>query len=243
METIDDLVKAAISDLFPDHIVPDENNVGEDGILFKAPDHAILDSRILIERKSRNTANDSKLYRKLQNIAKGQGQPFSAFGTINLGHVIQSLPDPKKATQSMIGYQTQKMLEKVKDARKQFDSFIENTGLVGPLCVLIYSDNTEITSTTEPDEYALGKKMGGFDESKDVTGVIDAIIFIKHPKFVIDKGNNSWFKCLIKSRLEHSELKLVNRLCSDLHLRLSQHPTISPELQKIKMKRLTPVIV
>ncbi len=83
--TTDDVVRMAIEDLFPDQAIPDENNYLSKGKQHKAPDHSILDGRILIERKSRNTEDNSQFYYKLVEIAKAQGQPFYGVGRFNLG--------------------------------------------------------------------------------------------------------------------------------------------------------------
>src|SRR5687768_4198449 len=89
---LDALVRQAIAEGFPTQTFPDENNRLPTGLRFKAPDHSLLDGKILVERKSRYTVDRSQFHDKLQQIAAKQGVRFEGYGTSNLGRVLDHLP-------------------------------------------------------------------------------------------------------------------------------------------------------
>jgi hypothetical protein len=72
--SVDDVVRMAIDDVFPGQTIPDRDNRRADGSQFKAPDHAILDKRVLIERKSRNGEDNSRFLREVTGNRRATGK-------------------------------------------------------------------------------------------------------------------------------------------------------------------------
>ena len=104
IKTLDGLVKASILEWFPDGTVPDENNFLPNGSQYKAPDHSILDGKILIERKARTITDKSQFYEKLVKISTSQGRPIFAFGKFNVAEAIKKMPDPVSANRIFSEY-------------------------------------------------------------------------------------------------------------------------------------------
>lgn len=242
METVDDIVRMSIEDVFPDQTIPDHENYLPNGNQFKAPDHAILDGKVLIERKSRNTVDQSQFYYKLTEIAQSQGKPFYGYGKLNLGKIIETLPDPDDATRKMVDFSMNQMMKAVREAMRKFEEYSKHVKDIGQLRILAISDNTQILGANDTEEYFFGRKMGGLDHCKDETGPIDSIIFVKHPRYVFDQPNSYWFKCLIKRRLSSEDSDIVNRVSAALHNRIARHASFFPEVDKIKAGRFRPLI-
>lgn len=215
--SIDDLVRASIGQLFPDQSIPDENNFRPDGTQYKAPDHAVLSERVLIERKSRNPTGGQSVYEKLRAIAASQGAPFHGFGKLNTASIISSLPDPDTANRQMVDFLLGQTLIAVRKAKKKFSEYDAVKGVPGQIRMLVISDNSDIHESTAAIEQFLGRKMGGYDRSHDVTGLIDAVLFVKDPRFTIDEENSYWFKVLAKGTLQPDDFRLVGNIAGALH--------------------------
>lgn len=242
-ETVDDIIRMAIEDVFPDHVVPDADNFLPDGTQYKAPDHAILGGKVFIERKSRNAVDNSQYYYKLEEIAKAQGRPFFGFGLLNLGNIIKTLPDPDEANRQMVDFMLNQLMKSIRDARRKFEEHSRHIAEAGQLRILILADNSEISGANATEEHFLGRKMGGYDKAKDETGLIDAIIYLKHPKFVWDREDSYWFKCLIKGHLSPTDRDTISRIAAALHQRIAHHASFYPEVIKIRAGRFRPLVV
>jgi hypothetical protein len=212
----------AIEDLFPDQTIPDENNYLPDGNQFKAPDHCILNGSVLIERKSGNAVDNSQFYQKLSDIAKEQGHAFYGFGKFNLGHLIKELPDPAAASRKMTDFMLSQTWKRVSDARRKFEEYAAHCQNEEQSRLLIFSDNSTIKSSTAMHEYFLARKMGGFENS-DQTGIIDAIIFVKDPRLVLDEPNSYWFKFLVKGRVSKDAKDKLTQVVLNLHNRIAHY--------------------
>lgn len=241
--TVDDVVRMAIEDVFPKQTIPDRDNFLPDGRQFKAPDHAILEGKVLIERKSRNTVDNSQFYYKLQEIAEDQGRPFFGFGTHNFGQIIKTLPDPEDASRKMVDFMLNQTMKSIRNAKRKFEEHARHAGDNGELRMLFISDNSEMAGSNASDEHFIGRKMGAYSEREDETGLIDAIVMIKNPAFVFDEQNSYWYKCLIKRRLDPSNSEIVNRVASALHHRISHYGPYRSDFLNIRRERYRPLIV
>jgi hypothetical protein len=241
--SVDDIVRMAIEDVFPEQTIPDQDNFLPDGTQHRAPDHSILDGKVLLERKSRNAVDDSQFYYKLQEIAKSQGAPFIGFGQMNLANIIKTLPNPAEANRKMVDFMLNQMMKTIRDAARQFEEHSKHIENAGQVRILAISDNSEIRSSNATDEYFVGRKMGGVDGTKDETGLIDAIILIKHPIHVIDEPNSYWFKCLLKKRLAPEDNEIVTRVSSALHHHIAHYATFFPEVKKVRAGYFRPLVV
>jgi hypothetical protein len=234
MTSVDDVVRMALEDLYPGHRIPDTDNYLPSGDQHKAPDHELMGGKVLIERKSRNTADNSQLYRKLQEIASAQGQSFFALGTVELGNVIRSLPDPDAATRKLTDYSMSQAFKRVREAKKKFEGYHSHVQNDVAVRIVIVSDNSDLLATNDADEYFFGRKMGGAG-NKDETGVIDAIILIREPAYVLDRVNSYWFKCLIKGRLPLADRMIVESVSMSLWNRIAHYEPYVSALSKVKV--------
>lgn len=218
---VDDVVRMSIEDLFPDQTIPDENNQISRGRQHKAPDHLILGGLIAIERKSRNAIDRSQFYGKLQEIASQQGVPFYGFGKLNLKTIIRQLPDPDDATRKMTDFMMNQVLKTMRSSGKKFEEYAQFAPQVDQARVLIISDNAKIREGTAAIEYFIGRKMGVLNAQDDNVKEIDAIFYVKDPRYTIDEPNSYWLKALVRQFI--SDIKRQNVLCfaSVLHQRIS----------------------
>jgi hypothetical protein len=215
--SLNERVKKSIEAIFPQHIAPDRENHLPGSVQHKAPDYSVLDGKLLIELKSRHRHDDGDIYEKLLSIAAAQGKLFRAYGSINMGQIIKILPDPEQANRAIADYFMSQTLKSIRKARKQFDDYQTHKRVTECVRPLIFSDETDGWGSNDWIEHFLGRKMGGYDPKEDVTGSIDAIMFLQDPRQVWCGPNNYWFKCLIKKRLRLSEISLIRSLASALH--------------------------
>ncbi|NTF87639.1 hypothetical protein G6L46_10935 [Agrobacterium rhizogenes] len=223
MITVDDVVRMAIEDLFPDQSIPDQNNHVGKGRQHKAPDHLILNGKIAIERKSRNTIDQSQFYKKLQEIAAQQGAPFWGVGRLNFKAIIDQLPDPKDASQKMTDFMMNQVMKTMRKSQKKFEEYAQFVPQEGQARVLIISDNTEIRQGTAAVEYFIGRKMGALDAGDDQVKAIDATFYVKDPRCTIDEEDSYWFKAISRACLSQEKQQNVNGLASVLHHRISRY--------------------
>lgn len=221
--SVDDVVRMAIEDLFPDQTIPDENNHLPDGSQHKAPDHLILDGAIAIERKSRNSVDQSQFYEKLREIAFEQGAPFWGVGRINLKVVLRQLPDPESATRKLTDFVMNQVTKTVRKAEKKFSEYERFVPRAGQLRILVIADNTEIREGTAAAEYFLGRKMGAISSADDRAAILDAIFYIKDPRFTLDEKDSYWFKALVRKRLGPNQMEKLNVFISGLHHRVAHY--------------------
>ncbi len=122
----------------------------------------------------------------------------------------------------MADFMMRQTMKSVANARKKFEDYSKHVP-GEPVRIVMISDNTEIRSSTATEEHFLGRKMGALAASEDETGLIDAIFFIKNPKFVFDDDNSYWFKCLVKRRLNKDNRELVENVSRAFHFRISHY--------------------
>lgn len=243
MISVDDIVVMAIEDLFPDQTIPDEDNHLPGGQQHKAPDHAILGGRVLIERKSRNGSGNVKIKEWFDKESTKQNRKIHAYGMQNLSNLIAKLPDSRQANLAMIEFVLRQSLRSVKEARKKFEDhalYIDNSPR---LRITILSDNTDTQSSNDFEERYFGGRMGGYSPDHDVTGIIDALILVRHPKFTIDGINSYWFKCLIKKRIVGADYEMIRKVADALYYRLASYAEYLPHLSSFQLGSYAPMIV
>jgi hypothetical protein len=233
----------AIEDVYPGQTIPDENNFFPDGTQYKAPDHSILNGKMLLERKSSNAVDNSRFYYKLQEISVSQGLPIFGVGQNNISNMISALPKPAEASQKITDFMLNQMKKTIKKAVKKFEVHSRHIENAMQLRTLIISDNSEIRLATAFVEYFVARMMGGVEGSNDETGLIDAIILVKHPAYVLDEPNSYWFNCLIKKRLTPADQEIVMDVASALLHRIADHPTFFPEVKKVQIGYYQPWVV
>lgn len=241
--TVDDVVRMAIEDLFPNHIVPDQRNHIRKGWQHKAPDHLIMDGAIAIERKSRNAVDRSQFYKKLQEIATEQGYPFWGVGKLDIKAIIRALPDPEEANKRMADFMMNQTMKTVRSAHKKFVEYAASVPRQGQIRVLIISDNTTIRGGTASIEYRLGRRMGALPDFDDEFPIIDSIFYIKDPRFTLDEENSYWFKALVRNQLEHSQFSLVSNLSTVLHHRVMHYGPYFDAARRFKISSLQHCLV
>lgn len=236
--SVDDVVRMAIEDLFPDHSIPDQQNHLCKGKQHKAPDHLILGGEIAIERKSRNAVDRSRFYEKLQEIAKEQGAPFWAVGRINLNSVIRQLPDPASATREMTDFFMNQVMKTIRKSQKKFADYVKFVPRDGQVRVLILSDNTKIKEGTASFEYFIGRKMGAIDVNDDQAKIIDAIFYIKDPRYTIIEPDGHWFKAIVRKHLTAAQHESISCLVETLHHRISNYEPYIEAAKKFNLASL-----
>lgn len=213
---LDDLVNRAIHSLFRNPVSPDESNYLPNGQQHKDPDHAVLDGKVLIERKSRTAIDDGAMYAKLSAIAAEQGRPFRAYGRISASRIIMGLPDPEKADREMADYVFGQFFKRVKDARRQFEEYRNFETFPPILRILILTVESNYRYSSSLYERNLGRKMGGYGDA-DETGLIDCIYVVLNPSQLMVEPRSYWFKCLMKSRLTEDQRVLANGIARRIH--------------------------
>lgn len=240
--TLDDVVRMAIEDLYPDQSIPDENNYLPGGKQFKAPDHSIMGGAVLIERKSGNPVTGSRYYEKLSEIAREQGAPFYAVGRFNMGQVIRSLPDPDLANRKLVDYMLNQTWKRIGQARRKFEEYAQHVDINDAACVLVYSDNSDLKASTAAYEHFLSRKMGGANGDEDQTGRINAICFVKDPRFVLRGPESYWFKCILKNNVSGEQVKNVSAFVGALHHRVAHyadyHSSALADADRFRMLRV-----
>ena len=239
--TVDDVVRMAIEDLYPNHKIPDEDNNVRKGVQHKAPDHLILDGKIAIERKSRNATDNSQFYEKLQEVAAAQGKPFFAVGRINHSAVIRQLPDPDDAKRKVTDFMMRQTMKTMRNSQKKFAEYGRYVPDPSRSSVLIISDNTTILGSTGTAEYFIGRKMGAINPDDDQTPDIDAIVYIKNPLYTLDVSRSYWFKALIRSAISQEKKLNVGIFVAALHHRVGHYAPFFQAARNFKNCRFQPV--
>lgn len=243
MITVDDVVKMAISDLYPGHTVPDANNFREDGTRFKAPDFGLFGEKILIELKSRNAKDQSQFYDLVQKIASEQGAGLVAYGEGDIQRLVRLLPDPVSANKRLIYFCYGQSRKMAREARRKFEDYEKHRPRPGAIRVLIVSDNTEITATNDAEEAFFGEKMGARDVRNDDLGMIDAVMLIKDPRRVIDRENSYWFKCLLRQRVTGAGHAALIGVVESLRLRISNYAPYVGAIESVRLGEFRILVV
>jgi len=235
VRTLDAAVRAAITGLFPGGATPDKENFRLDGTQYKAPDHEVWNGRLLIERKSLNAVDNSQYYEKVADIARGQGKPMVGYGMFDVSKMITAMPDPAGANRKFVDYVTNQLKKSIREARKKFDEHGDVTGRKFSARVLIISDHAEMRSTTDAVEYVIGERFIRSRRGSGDTGLIDAIIYVKNPRYVFLRENSYWFKCVIRREAVASLRKDIEILSLGLHEWLAKYEfSVSPELNQTR---------
>jgi hypothetical protein len=237
---LDEMVVAAILKLFPDGTAPDENNYSADGLQYKAPGHELMSGRVLIERKTLNAVDNSQFYAKLAEIAKQQGKPFFGYGRLNFANIIDALPDPEAAGRKMTDFMLNRLNKNVGASRKKFDSHLKHTGKLDCARIVLIMDQSEILMHTDWVEYFIGKLFIKQRSGKFNAGLVDGIIYIKNPKYVLGGKNSYWFKCLIKEEAQGNVRALVLQVSQMIyeHLKLEHFSSFSEKFGKSRYRPL-----
>ncbi len=225
--SLDEMVVVGITQLFPNAKTPDADNYLTSGLQHKAPDHEVMGGALLVERKTLNAVDDSQFYEKLVKIAARQGKPFRGYGRLSSASVIRGLPDPDAASRGMTDFTLNQLKKSVGEARKQFDSHLEHVGEANRARLVTILDQSEVPTFTDWIEYFIGnlfvkQRNRGFN-----AGLIDSIVYIKHPSYVLSGENSYWFKCLIKKEAAASATERILMFSQCLHDYLNSNHLVS----------------
>jgi len=209
MINVDKVLELSLEAVYPNHRRPDEQNYISGHRQYKAPDHEVASGKILIERKSRNAKDDSQFYEKLKSIAKSQGCNIVALGLFNLDDAFKLLPDPESARREILNYTMNQMFKRLREAQRKFSDYMKFNDDNNQLKLVIISDLSEIYSSTAGFVHRFGEKMGARRQSDDAFPLIDGIIFIKDPRYVLERENSFWFNFLIRERVYQNKKELI----------------------------------
>ncbi|MEP3350182.1 MAG: hypothetical protein ABJM86_03070, partial [Hyphomicrobiales bacterium] len=227
--SIDEIVIKAIKNTFPDMTVPDENNFISKGKQYKAPDHSCWSGKILIERKSLNPKNDTRIGEKVLKIAEKQGKEFVAFGQFNVRKIVQQLPDPAQANRELTDYGHRRLEERLRETDKKFEDYAKHQIEPQSINILIVSDHSEIEGNTDSTEYYIGRRMGGLQKSDEIAPNVHAVFYIKHPNYVWDRKDSYWFLSLSRESLGSHMNELIDSLANNIHDQIKTFPNFWPE--------------
>ena len=216
MINIDKVLEISLEAIYPNHRRPDDQNYISENRQYKSPDHEVASGEIRIERKSRNAKDDSQFYEKLKYIAKSQGRNIVSLGLFNLDDAFKLLPDPDSAHREMINYTMNQMFKRLREAQKKFSDYMKFNDDNGQLKLVIISDLSEIYSSTAVFVHRFGERMGARRQSDDAFPLIDGIIFIKDPRYVLERENSFWFNFLIRERVYQSKKELIKEFCESI---------------------------
>ena len=240
--SLDAMIRAIIETM-PDHYAPDEHNRREDGKRYKAPDHSAFGGYLLIERKSRPDGVNSKLFKRLEAIGRGQGWRGGAYGMQRIDRLIADFPHPVAANRKVTDYALGQMLKQLKEAKRKFVDFAKHNDTSRSVRIVVVSDHSTDPGGNAADEAFIGRKMGGYDPSSDELSPIDAIILARHPRYVFDEENSYWLKCLMRGRLSERDRGNVVQLASVIHDTLASLPDFMNALERVRRGRFRPLIV
>lgn len=240
--SLDAMIKTII-EAMPNHFAPDEYNLFKDGRRYKAPDHSVFAGYLLIERKSRSDKVSDKVFRRLDEIGRGQGWQGGAYGMQRIDRIMADFPDPIAANRQITDYALGQMLKQLKEAKKKFVEFAPHNPAAHSVRVVIVSDLSTQLGSNAADEAFIGRKMGGYGFEADELRPIDAVILLKHPRYVFDEENSYWLKCLIKASLNQRDRDNVIQLACVIGDTLSALPDFSEALGKIRHSWFRPLIV
>lgn len=218
MVDLDKILELSLESIYPNHRRPDDQNYISGNRQYKAPDHEVAYGKILIERKSRNAKDDSQFYEKLKSIAKSQGRNIFSFGLFNLNDAFKRLPDPDSAQREMLNYTMNQMFKRLTEAQKKFSDYMKFNDDNDQLKLVIISDLSEICSSTAVFVHRFGERMGAKRQSDDAFPLIDGIIFIKDPRYVLEKENSFWFNFLIRERVYQNKKELIEKFCESIRI-------------------------
>lgn len=229
--TLDELFASAIQKLDPNGTIPDEDNYLNKSKQFKAPDHAIFGGQVLIERKTRVSIDDGQFATKLNKIAQKQGTGLHILGQTSSKLAINQLPDAQIAMREFGDYFMNQTRKTIGKTRKKFDDYKRHVSCENATKLLVISDHSFLEGETCGIEHALGILMGAYNESQDVAGCLDAIIYAQNPQYVWDRENGYWFISLVRE-YPPQKAEIAAKVSEALHNILCSTDTISPHLPK-----------
>jgi hypothetical protein len=239
---LEEITENAIKLLYPDYIQPDHDNYLSPSTQYKSPDFAVLQESVLIELKSRKAIDDGKYSEKLVDIAQSQSVQINGFGLVNFGCFIRRLPDPQKAERKLLDYMMNKIMKSAREANAKFSSYEKHTEKYPSARITVISDNLAMISETYSIEYYLARKLSSIDSMDDSLSHTDAIIFLKDPKFVMDRDNSYWFKCICKRTSRDITKENVLSFSKSLHDFLILTDELSSSAQNFRIGKYRPVL-
>lgn len=241
--SLNDVVKMAIEDLFPDQIEPDKLNYLPDGNQHMAPDHEFMDGTIAVERKSILPNSTQKMYLKLQEISRRQGDPMIGVGQFNASSFTNRLPDPEAAVREFNDYLYSQTLKRLRDAAKKFVGYVNATNTSAQTRVVVLSDETPLLGSNASTEAYLVRKFRTVESLRHKSTPIHCIIYIKNPRYVMDIEHSYWFKSLIRSDIECSHIEAANFFSDHLHAKILAYVPYAAVFNKIQNGRYQPVLI
>ncbi len=201
------LFQFSVEKLFPDFDRPDTENVLHGGVQYRAPDYSLMGGRLLIELKSINPTK--KVHERLEAISERQGKKAMIYGTANAESVFRNLPNPDAARTKLTDEIRNKVHKCLNAAKDQFSRFVPHQPYASPVRLVGITDNSsDALVNTEIYEYEIGRLLGGDSKARTKLGLIDAVVFIRNPKFVLPNQASGWFLYL-----RHQNTK--DNLCLD----------------------------
>jgi len=85
--------------------------------------------------------------------------------------------------------------------------------------------------------------MGAFSKETDATGKIDAIIFVKDPRCVLDEPESYWFKCLVKERTRAVHQRNILNVAFGLHYRIAHYSEYYAAVRAVEHGKYRPLLV
>jgi hypothetical protein len=186
---------------------------------------------------------NDKVVRRLNEIGKAQGWRGAAYGVHRIDRVMADFPDPVAANRQITDYALGQMLKQLKEAKKKFVEFAPHNPAAHSVRIVVVSDLSTQPGGNAAEEAFIGRKMGGYGPKTDELRSIDAVILLKHARYVFDEENSYWLKCLMKRSLSQSDRGNVVQLASVIHDTLGVLPDFSEALAKIRCGQFRPLIV
>lgn len=240
--SLDARVKAIIAAM-PDHFAPDEYNFLDDGRRYKAPDHSAFGGYLIIERKSRSDGVNDKIVPRLIEIGAKQGWQGGAYGMHRVDRILADFPDPIAANRQITDYAFRQMLKALKEAKEKFIEFGPHNSAPHSVRIVVFSDLSTQPGGNAAEEAFVGRKMGGYGAATDELQSIDAVILLKHPRYVFDEANSYWLKCLIKGTLNQRDRDNVIKVSELFHSTFGELPDFRNSMGRLRYGRFRPLIV
>lgn len=115
---LDELLLLAIREIFPDHTVPDEENIRPDGSKYPAPDHYINEFNLFIERKSLNPEKKNTLG-KVNSIRQQAGiSGVRVYGRVSSRQLFQDAPEQTALIKKLNDYKTNQLRKVLRAVEK-----------------------------------------------------------------------------------------------------------------------------
>lgn len=211
----------------------DENNKGNNGRAYKAPDHDLVDMPVLIERKTVNKIDDGSLFAWVRARLREEGVEVGGVGTVSLSSMLRHSKDGFGLRQRVSDYIFNRIKKTIFQADKQFEGYARNTGDYAKCRLLVICDNSDYQQSTGVVEYSIGRLMLRARAGGCRGRNIDSIVYMANPNFVIDDEGSYWFKSLVSLDLSADKCEMMQYLNNALH------GYVLSEIQKLHDVRFT----